>query len=138
VIFGGVGTTIQHSFMQWLHQGSGLASTDFILPLHFKGDAKLAEFMRNNALAQSAALAHGAPPDFPGGRPSNLILMDNLSPAALGALIALYEHKVYLEAHFWGINCFDQPGVELGKRLAQDIAAGKIPRSTMARLKRYS
>jgi glucose-6-phosphate isomerase len=137
IIFGGVGTTVQHSFMQWLHQGPGFASTDFILPLRTDGAPELAEFMRNNALAQSAALAHGAPPEFVGGRPSNLIFMDSLSPAALGALIALYEHKVYLEAHFWGINCFDQPGVELGKRLARDITAGKIPRSTSARLGRY-
>lgn len=137
IIFGGVGTTVQHSFMQWLHQGPGFASTDFILPIRMDGDPDMAAFLRNNALAQSAALAHGSPPAFSGGRPSNLLWLDVLSPATLGALIALYEHKTFLEAHFWGINCFDQPGVELGKKLARDIAAGKIPRSTSARLARY-
>ena len=136
VIFGGTGTTVQHSFMQWFHQGPGFASADFILPLKTEGKPKLAEFMRNNALAQSAALAHGAAPDFLGGHPSNLIFMD-LTPSALGALLALYEHKIYLQAHFWGINCFDQPGVELGKRLVRDIKAGKIPRSTEVRLEHY-
>ena len=136
VIFGGMGTTVQHSFMQWLHQGPGFASVDFILPHKTEGKAKLVEFMRNNALAQSAALAHGTPPDFLGGHPSNLIFMD-LTPVALGALLALYEHKIFLQAHFWGINCFDQPGVELGKRLAREIKAGKIPRSTESRLASY-
>lgn len=137
VVFGGAGTTVQHSFMQWLHQGSDLASTDFILVDRMPGDEALGDFLRRNALAQSAALAHGSAPNFAGGRPSNLIFMPTLSAKLMGALIALYEHKVYLEAHLWGINCFDQPGVELGKKLARQIAAGDFPRSTEARLARY-
>jgi len=136
-IFGGVGSTVQHSFMQWMHQGSDLAATDFVVADRLPGEAALSEVLRRNALAQSAALAHGAPPEFPGGRPSNMVFLPELSPAALGALLALYEHKVYLEAHIWGINCFDQPGVELGKKLARQISTGDIPRSTGARLARY-
>lgn len=137
IVFGEVGTTAQHSFMQLLHQGTVMAATDFIVMDKLPGAAELSQCLRNNALAQSAALAHGAPPDSPGGRPSNMIFMPELTPHALGALLALYEHKTYLEAHIWGINCFDQPGVELGKKLARQIAAGEVPRSTGARLDRY-
>jgi len=136
-IFGGVGTTVQHSFMQQLHQSSDITATDFIIVDELPGEPVLNEFLRRSALAQSAALAHGAPPEFPGGRPSNLIFLPNLTAGALGALIALYEHKVFLEAQIWGINCFDQPGVELGKQLGREIAAGKLPRSTAARIDRY-
>jgi len=137
VIFGGVGTTVQHSFMQQMHQGGDITATDFIIADEIPGEPSLNEFLRRSALAQSAALAHGAPPEFPGGRPSNMIFMPGSTPAALGALIALYEHKVFLEAQIWGINCFDQPGVELGKQLGREIAIGKLPRSTAARLERY-
>ncbi len=137
VNYGGVGTTVQHSFMQWLHQGNGMSYTDFIVVDKLPGNEELTAFLRNSALAQSSALAHGAPPDFPGGRPSNMIFMNELSSFTLGALLALYEHKVYLEAHIWGINCFDQPGVELGKRLTRQIGEGQTPRSTASRLARY-
>lgn len=137
VNFGGVGTTVQHSFMQWMHQGGELSFADFIVVDKLPGDEGLTAFLRNSALAQSSALAHGAPPEFPGGRPSNIIFMQELSSFTLGALLALYEHKVYLEAHIWGINCFDQPGVELGKRLVRQIEQGQIPRSTEHRLARY-
>lgn len=137
VNYGGVGTTVQHSFMQWMHQGSDMSYTDFIVVDKLPGSEELTAFLRNNALAQSSALAHGAPPDFLGGRPSNMIFMQELSSFTLGALLALYEHKVYLEAHIWGINCFDQPGVELGKKLARQIDQGQTPRSTAPRLARY-
>lgn len=137
VNYGGVGTTVQHSFMQWMHQGSEKSFTDFIIVDKLPGEENLAVFLRNSALAQSSALAHGAPPEFPGGRPSNLIFMEELSAFTMGALIALYEHKIYLEGHIWGINSFDQPGVELGKRLVRGIENGQVPRSTGPRLARY-
>jgi glucose-6-phosphate isomerase len=83
-------------------------------------------------LAQTAALMNGALKDgFPGNRPSNSILVQQLTPHTLGMLIALYEHKVFVQNTIWGINAFDQPGVELGKRLATSIlpeveAAGAV------------
>jgi glucose-6-phosphate isomerase len=137
VIFGGVGTTVQHSFMQWFHQSQSMASCDLISVDKLPGSEELSLLLRRNVLAQSSALAHGAPPVCPGGRPSNMIFVPELSATTLGALMALYEHKVMLAAHFWGINAFDQPGVELSKQLARQIEKGEVPRSTAPRLERY-
>jgi len=146
VVWGGPGTNGQHAFYQLLHQGTALVPTDFIaccrphhrLPRHH--DILLANFFAQpQALLRGRSAdevrrdmaAHGAPAaeierltphrECPGNRPSTSILLDELTPRTLGALIALYEHKVFVESVIWGINAFDQWGVELGKQLADRI-----------------
>ena len=129
VVFGEPGTGGQHAFYQALHQGRRLIASDFIVPLqthHPTGDHH--QRLLANAFAQSEALMmgrdnKGEPPHkaFEGNRPSNTILMDRVDPFTLGQLIALYEHKVFVQAVIWGINPFDQWGVELGKELAAAI-----------------
>ncbi len=146
VIFGEPGTSAQHSFMQLVHQGPAVIPVDFILaaePDHDRTDAHRA--LAANAFAQAAALAFGrdeasvraemaaagAPPAeidrlaphrvCPGDRPSAFILFRRLDPFSLGRLIALYEHKVAVQGCLWGIDSFDQWGVELGKQLAGGI-----------------
>jgi len=127
VWWGGAGTDVQHSFFQALHQGTSIVPADFIGcvrnddPYTLNHQALLA-----NLLAQTEALANGQDSDdphrrYPGGRPSTLILLDALTPQALGALIAMYEHAVYVQSLVWGINAFDQFGVELGKQLANQL-----------------
>jgi glucose-6-phosphate isomerase len=138
IYWGEPGTNGQHSFYQLIHQGTRLIPCDFIAfaqasnPLGRHHDLLIA-----NVLAQAEALAfgktraevdaEGAPPSlaphrvFPGNRPSNLILVDRLTPASLGKLVALYEHAVFTQGALWGIDSFDQWGVELGKVLAQRI-----------------
>lgn len=147
VIWGDVGTNGQHAYFQLLHQGTDVAAVDFIAalqPSHTLESHQL--LLLANCFAQSEAFmrgrnaeevradiqAQGLPPEevekliphrsFPGNRPSNTILMDALTPSTLGALIALYEHKVFVQGVIWGINSFDQWGVELGKLLAKNIA----------------
>ncbi len=127
IIWGQVGTNGQHAFYQLLHQGTVLVPIDFILPVHgHNEDPKQQQLLVANCIAQSEALMLGKHDDsadnyYPGNRPSNTILMPQLNPQNLGALIALYEHKTYVESVLWRINAFDQPGVELGKQLTQDI-----------------
>ena len=128
VVWGGVGTSAQHAVFQWLHQSTDWAPVDFIAvarpdhPHEASHRALLA-----NCLAQSSALMNGTDGDgdparrHPGNRPSTLILLDRLSPEALGALLAFYEHRTYAFACLMGINCFDQMGVELGKRMAGGV-----------------
>ncbi|MGB8223408.1 MAG: hypothetical protein WCF10_12565, partial [Polyangiales bacterium] len=138
IYWGEPGTNGQHSFYQLLHQGTRLVPCDFIAfaqalnPLGAHHDILLA-----NVFAQSEALALGktaeevkaeGTPDwlaphrlFEGNRPSNTILLDRLTPAALGKLVALYEHSVFTQGAIWQIDSFDQWGVELGKVLAQRI-----------------
>jgi glucose-6-phosphate isomerase len=129
VVWGQPGTNGQHAFFQLIHQGTRLIPTDLIgflrsrNPLGEHNDLLLA-----NMLAQAEALAFGrtAPPgepwrDFEGNRPTNVLLAERLEPATLGAIIALYEHKVFTQGAIWQINSFDQWGVELGKELAQRI-----------------
>jgi glucose-6-phosphate isomerase len=124
VLWGGAGTDSQHSFFQALHQGTQVVPADFIgviQPDH--AHAEQHRVLLSHLLAQVEALANGddgATPQqhSPGNRPSTLILLDRLTPASFGALIALYEHSVYAQSVLWGINAFDQFGVELGKRLA--------------------
>ncbi len=138
VYWGEPGTNGQHSFYQLIHQGTRLVPCDFIAfarsanPLGRHQDLLIA-----NVLAQSEALAFGktarqvkaeGTPDwlvphrvFPGNRPSNTLLLEALTPAALGRLVALYEHSVFVQGAIWQINSFDQWGVELGKALAQRI-----------------
>ena len=126
VIWGEPGSNAQHSFYQLLHQGTRFVPVDFVLPLESSGGAQEQQDLAiANCLAQSEALMDGFEPEadepyrrHPGNRPSNMILMNRLTPNSLGQLIALYEHKVFVEGVIWGINPFDQYGVELGKRLA--------------------
>jgi glucose-6-phosphate isomerase len=127
VVWGEPGTNGQHAYFQMLHQGTDVVPVEFVAVRtpehHLSGhhDKLLA-----NALAQAQALMLGQPDsgghrDFPGNRPSTFLLLDVLSPASLGALIALQEHRVFVSGSLWGINSFDQWGVELGKVLAKDI-----------------
>jgi glucose-6-phosphate isomerase len=126
VVWGASGTPSQHSFHQLLHQGTELVPVDFIV-FGDGGDAQAHAALVANALAQSAALMEGdiAPGDphrgLPGNRPSSVLLLERLSPQALGQLIALYEHKVFVEGVIWNINSFDQWGVEMGKRVARTL-----------------
>lgn len=136
VWWGGVGSDCQHSFFQALHQGSEIVPCDFIGVIRADhGFAENHQLLLCNLLAQSQALANGQPCDdphraYPGGRPSTLLLLDRLDAFALGHLLALYEHSVYLQAVLWGINAFDQFGVELGKQVASTllpVLRGELP-----------
>ncbi|MDJ0788602.1 MAG: glucose-6-phosphate isomerase [Myxococcota bacterium] len=139
IVFGEPGTNGQHAFFQLLHQGTRLVACDFIGfarsndPVGDHHDLLVA-----NLFAQTEALAFGKTPDevraegvaealvphrtFAGNRPSTTILIDRLTPASLGRLIALYEHSVFVQGTIFGVNSFDQWGVELGKALATRIA----------------
>jgi glucose-6-phosphate isomerase len=140
VVWGETGTEAQHSVFQALHQGSDIVPLNFvgvIRPPH--GDREAQDELLANLLAQATALALGRSAEatraevgdiderllpqrsFAGNRPSELILLDELDPRTLGMLLALYEHKVFVESVIWGINAFDQWGVELGKTLAPGI-----------------
>lgn len=131
VIWGEVGSNSQHAFFQWLHQGTQVMPLELLLvkhpehPLQGQHRALLA-----NGLAQAQALMQGqsAGPgqlaghqDFPGNRPSTIIGLNRLTPASLGALLAMYEHRTFVAGVMWGINSFDQFGVELGKTLATQL-----------------
>jgi glucose-6-phosphate isomerase len=130
VVWGQPGTNGQHAFFQLIHQGTKLIPCDFIGFLHTHnplGDHH--DLLTANLFAQAEALAFGrAAPEgqpyreFTGNRPTNVLLAERLDPATLGALIALYEHKVFTQGSIWDVNSFDQWGVELGKALAQRIA----------------
>ncbi len=138
IYWGEPGTNGQHSFYQLIHQGTRLVPCDFIAfvePLNPLGSTH--DMLLANVLAQGEALAFGKTPAevraegtpewlvphrvFEGNRPSNTLLVQRLTPAVLGKLIALYEHNVFTQAAIWDINAFDQWGVELGKVLAQRI-----------------
>ena len=154
VIWGAPGTNSQHAFFQHLHQGTQVTPADFIVAAN--GADRLPEhhdILLANCIAQSEALLRGKNADeiraelkacgiegneaerlvphrtFPGNRPSNTIVLRQLDPRSLGALIAHYEHKVFVQGAIWSINSFDQWGVELGKQLAnsvlEDLKAGK-------------
>jgi glucose-6-phosphate isomerase len=138
IYWGEPGTNGQHSFYQLIHQGTHLIPCDFLgfnRPLHRL--ARHHDALISNVFAQAEALAFGktaaqvraeGTPEwlvphrvFEGNRPSNVIMADVLDPHTLGALVALYEHAVFVQGAVWGINPFDQWGVELGKQLAQRI-----------------
>ncbi len=127
VWWGSAGSDCQHSYFQALHQGTQVVAADFIgvaKPDHRHSESHRA--VLSNLLAQCEALANGqasADPHrhYPGNRPVTLLMLDALTPAALGHLLALYEHSTYLQAVLWGINAFDQFGVELGKQLANGL-----------------
>jgi len=149
VTWGQAGSNGQHAFFQMLHQGSDVVPVEFVLvrqPAHsLPGHhGKLL----SNALAQSRALMLGQPGDaperhFPGNRPSSVLLLPDLTPHSLGALLALYEHRTFVLGSLWGVNSFDQWGVELGKRHAGEVeaallsgAAGALDASTAGLLRR--
>jgi len=146
VVMGDCGTDAQHALFQAFHQGTTVVPLDFIgvvNPDH--EDLEAQQQLLSHMLAQATALAVGRDRDetmkmmrgqgvakeeleavlphriMPGNRPSNVILLDDLSPAMLGRLLVLYEHKVFVESVIWQINAFDQWGVELGKSLADAI-----------------
>lgn len=128
VVFGGVGSNVQHAFFQQLHQGTLATPVDFLIPATPPaGDAEQHRALVANALAQADALAFGKSNteeprrSYPGNRPSNVLIYRALSPETLGMLIALYEHKTVVAGTVWGINPFDQWGVELGKALGGGI-----------------
>jgi glucose-6-phosphate isomerase len=140
IYWGEPGTNGQHSFFQLMHQGTRLIACDFIgfcQTLNPVGDQH--DLLMANLFAQSEALAFGKTADevkaegipdklvphrtFEGNRPSNTILVDRLTPRTLGALVALYEHSVFVQGSIWNIDSFDQWGVELGKALAKRTAA---------------
>ena len=129
VLWGEPGTNGQHAYFQMLHQGTDVVPLEFIAvkkPTHNLDNHH--ELLLANAIAQAQALMLGKADEgghkhFPGNRPSTFLLLDELTPASLGALIALQEHRVFVSGSVWGINSFDQWGVELGKVLAQDIHA---------------
>ncbi|WP_426153616.1 glucose-6-phosphate isomerase [Pseudomonas sp. DC3000-4b1] len=146
VIWGGVGANGQHAYHQLLHQGTQLIPADFIVPVvSFNPVADHHQWLFANCLSQSQALmlgktraeaeaelrAKGMPEAevqrlaphkvIPGNRPSNTLVVERISPRRLGALVAMYEHKVFVQSVIWGINAFDQWGVELGKELGKNV-----------------
>jgi len=131
ITWGGVGTDAQHAVFQLLHQGTHLVPVEFVAVIE-AGDTLAPEHHRQlllNAFAQGAALMKGKQVDDParsysGDRPSSTILLDELDPRTLGALIAFYEHRVFVNGVLLGINSFDQFGVELGKEMAKAAAKG--------------
>ncbi len=128
VVFGEAGTLGQHAFHQLLHQGPDPVPADFIAFANAEaGEDDNHDRLLANFLAQADSLMTGRDNDaephrrFPGNRPSNTIVAERLDAATLGRLVALYEHKVFVQGVIWGINPFDQWGVELGKELSRDI-----------------
>jgi glucose-6-phosphate isomerase len=127
VIWGGTETPGQHAFHQWLHQGTDIASCDFIVSASPMGnELEHHRILLANACAQSEALMAGVQAKepwrtCPGDRMSTTFVLPQLDPRHLGALLAIYEHKVFVQATVWGINPFDQYGVELGKTIAGRI-----------------
>ncbi|TBU80661.1 glucose-6-phosphate isomerase [Pseudomonas daroniae] len=146
VIWGGVGCNGQHAYHQLLHQGTQLIPADFIVPVvSYNPVSDHHQWLYANCLSQSQALMLGKSREeaeaelrakglseeevqclaphkvIPGNRPSNTLVLERISPRRLGALVALYEHKVFAQSAIWGINAFDQWGVELGKELGKGV-----------------
>ena len=146
VLFGEIGIAGQHAFFQLLHQGTKLVPADILAPVYsFRCIARHHRALMSNVFAQTEALMRGKTEDeardelaaeglteeqienlvpykvFPGNRPTSTLLFDTLDPKTLGAIVALYEHKIFVQGVVWNINSFDQWGVELGKQLAKSI-----------------
>jgi glucose-6-phosphate isomerase len=168
VVFGDEGTNVQHAYFQCMHQGTDITPLEFVaLAKSDEGPAGMHAKLLSNVLAQAEALMVGRTEDdvraelaakgvseaeiatlapqraFAGNRPSTLVVLDRLTPQTFGALIALYEHKTFVEGVIWGVNSFDQWGVELGKVMAGRIlpelesgTAGSHDPSTMALIER--
>lgn len=131
IVWGGVGTDAQHAMFQLLHQGTHLVPVEFVAAVEPEHglDFDHHRQLLINCFAQGAALMAGKRDDdparsYPGDRPSTTILAERLDPSTLGALIAFYEHRVFVNAVLLGINPFDQFGVELGKEIARALASG--------------
>lgn len=134
IVWGQTGSNGQHAFFQLLHQGTRYVPIDFIASLKPEPGVEDHHFaLLTNMLAQANAFMEGSqgksqehsqhdPYSCPGNRPSSTLLLDELTPRNLGALIALYEHKVFVQGVIWNINSFDQWGVQLGKRIAGEIS----------------
>jgi glucose-6-phosphate isomerase len=157
VIWGTPGTNGQHAYFQLIHQGTQLIPVDFVLPVnsHYP-EVDHQSILLANGLAQAEALMKGKTAEevraelvnegfegkeledllphkvFPGNRPSNILLFPKLTPEMLGQLVALYEHKVFVQGVVWNINSFDQWGVELGKQLAKAILPDLINKGDIA------
>lgn len=149
VVWGGSGIVGQHAYHQQLYQGTRMMPMHFIVPRIARDERE--RMVQLNALAQSAALMRGKTRDealdelkrnglseqeanrlaphvaCPGNQPSTTLLMPELTPRTLGQLIALYEHKVFVQGWLLGINSFDQYGVEYGKQMARSLASGRLP-----------
>jgi len=148
IIWGETGSNCQHAFFQLLHQGTKPVPADFLIPARSKNPLGVQHsVLLSNYLAQTRALMKGKTEDeakielegagvseeviadvlphkiFEGNKPTNSIIFENLDPKTLGALLAMYEHKVFVQGIIWNINSFDQWGVEYGKQLASDIQA---------------
>jgi len=148
IIWGEPGTNGQHAFYQLIHQGTKLVPCDFLAPVETQNPVgEHHTMLLSNFFAQTEALMRGKTEDevrdelqaagmseaeielllphkvFPGNRPSNSIMFTKLTPHTLGMLIAMYEHKIFVQSIIWGVNAFDQWGVELGKQLARSILA---------------
>lgn len=146
IIWGEPGTNGQHAFYQLIHQGTKLVPCDFLAPINSKNPiGQHHSILLSNFFAQTEALMLGKTEDevraelvregldgealerlvphkiFPGNKPSNAILFDRLTPEMLGSLIAMYEHKIFVQSVIWNVNAYDQWGVELGKQLAKKI-----------------
>ena len=146
VLWGGTGVNGQHAFFQLLHQGTQMVPADFIIPkhvphtlthhqqilyanfvaqtealLHGRTSQQVADEMRSQGCADEEIAALAPHRSFPGNRPSTSIVLDRLCPQSLGSLLALYEHKIFVQGVIWDINSFDQWGVELGKQLAGTV-----------------
>jgi len=146
VIFGEIGIAGQHAFFQLLHQGTKLVPADILAPVYsFRCIARHHRALMSNVFAQTEALMRGKTEQeaydelkkegmnekqikqllpykiFPGNRPTSTLLFDTLDPKTLGSIIALYEHKIFVQGVIWNVNSFDQWGVELGKQLAKNI-----------------
>ncbi len=131
ILFGEPGTNGQHAFYQLIHQGAALIPCDFIASISTRNPVgNHHQLLLSNVLAQPRALMNGRSladsgkdPQkvFEGNRPSNVLLVDHMDPYHLGMMIALYEHKIFVQGMIWGLNPYDQWGVELGKVLAKDV-----------------
>lgn len=128
VVFGGIGTNVQHAFFQQLHQGTIPAAVDIMVAAcPVGGDRAMHDALTANAMAQADALAFGRSntenthKHYPGNLPSTVVLYQDMSARTLGKLLAIYEHKTVAAACIWGINPFDQWGVELGKQLSAEL-----------------
>lgn len=146
ILWGGVGANGQHAYHQLIHQGTRLIPADFIIPLKARhpvahhhaalfanclSQARAMMAGKTEAEAEQELLDTGLAPDaarrlaphkaIPGNRPCNILLMEQLTPESLGALIALYEHRTFVQSVIWDIDCFDQWGVELGKQIGNEI-----------------
>ncbi len=153
ILFGGSGTVGQHAYHQLFYQGTRQVALDFVLPVE-SGHSPAARSLEGNALAQSAALmlgrsldeaqrelaAEGRPESevvrlaphlvCPGNQPSSTLLMPPVNAFSVGQLLALFEHKVFVQGWIWGINTFDQYGVELGKNMARSMARSMATRTS--------